>query len=122
MVTAIVLTLATFESTAMDDTALRVALETRAAALEAVISASGDGSLERFIDKHLSGAFRASLEPNVLLDRLKRIRSTCARAGAMEFRPVGRTGIRLTCGGHNTFHAVDLHVEPTPPYRTISLG
>ena len=111
----------TSDSAARGDDGVRTALEIQAEALQNMISASGDASLRRFIDEHVSEAYRRSITPDVLMDRLKRIRSFCARAGIMIIVPRGNDGMRLTCESGSTAFAVDFRVDSSPPHRLTSL-
>ncbi len=103
------------------DDGVSTALEIKAGALENMISASGDASLKRFIDEHVSGAYLRSITPDVLVARLKKIRSFCARAGVMIIVPQGDDGLRLTCEAGSTAYAIDYHVDSTPPHEITSL-
>jgi CubicO group peptidase (beta-lactamase class C family) len=118
---AVLMCLLPMGRTALAQEDAQSARQTRGLAIEALISGSGDESLQRFIDENLSAEFQQSLSRDNLLDLLRQIRQCCAVAGGIEGEALGPHTVRLTFHTGQGSHAVQFQIQPSPPFKIVDL-
>ena len=97
------------------------AMQKRGQAIQMMISASGDESLQRFIDENLSPELQQSLSRDDLLELLRKIRKKGAAAGAIEGKVLGDDLVQYTYHSGQGSYTLQFRIDTSPPFKIAEM-
>jgi len=97
------------------------AMTQRGRAIKRMIHASGDASIEQFIQDNVSPELVKSLTHEELMELLRRVRKAGATAGGIEADVVGPGHVRYTYHSGQGSQVVEFRVDSTAPFKISEL-
>lgn len=99
------------------------AIKMRGFAIENMVNSSGDETLQKFIEEHLSSEFQKAFSSEELLEQLRIVRSRCANAANVMWERLDENGIRITFQNEKGVSTLlRFRVESSPPYKIVGMA
>jgi CubicO group peptidase (beta-lactamase class C family) len=95
--------------------------QTRMMALEYMINASDDESIEAFIKQNIDPQYIKKISHQKLLALLRDIRRKCAQAGGITAEPADSNGVTMNFITGAGSYTIQFWIQPKPPHQIIEL-